>query len=68
MNPHFRLPGERNRGDRTVPLNQYHCRDCEEDFEYLQPMNARAKRKCENCGGRLEKAVPRAGFVLKGGG
>jgi putative FmdB family regulatory protein len=51
-----------------MPLYEYRCKDCEDRFEYIQPMSAGAKRKCEACGGRLEKLVSKAGFVLKGAG
>jgi putative FmdB family regulatory protein len=51
-----------------MPLYEYRCKACEQVFEYMLSMSARAKRKCEDCGGRLEKLVSRSGFVLKGTG
>jgi putative FmdB family regulatory protein len=51
-----------------MPLYEYRCRACENVFEYIQGLSEGPKRKCEECGGRLEKLVSRSGFVLKGSG
>jgi len=51
-----------------MPLYEYRCRACENTFEYIQSLSEGPKRKCEECGGRLDKLVSRAGFVLKGSG
>ena len=51
-----------------MPLYEYRCTACKNQFEYMQGVSEGAKRKCETCGGRLEKLVSRAGFVLKGSG
>lgn len=51
-----------------MPLYEYRCRACENVFEYMQGVSEGPKRKCEGCGGRLEKLVSRSGFVLKGTG
>ena len=51
-----------------MPLYEYRCNACAGTFEYLQTFSARTKRKCEECGGRLEKLISRSGFVLKGSG
>ena len=51
-----------------MPLYEYRCRKCENVFEYIQSLSEGPKRKCEECAGRLEKLVSRAGFVLKGSG
>jgi putative FmdB family regulatory protein len=51
-----------------MPLYEYRCRSCENLFEYMQGISERPKRRCEECGGSLEKLVSRAGFVLKGTG
>jgi putative FmdB family regulatory protein len=37
-------------------------------FEKIQKVGARTLRKCEECGGKLEKLVSRSAFHLKGGG
>jgi len=51
-----------------MPLYEYRCRKCENVFEYIQSLSEGPKRKCEECSGRLEKLVSRAGFIFKGTG
>lgn len=51
-----------------MPLYEYRCAACEHQFEVIQSFSAKPIRKCEKCGGRVEKLISRAGFVLKGGG
>ncbi len=51
-----------------MPIYEYRCLDCGEEFEVIQKVSARPLRKCRKCGGRLEKLISRTSFVLKGGG
>lgn len=51
-----------------MPLYEYRCDACEHQFEVIQSFSAKPIRKCEKCGGRVQKLISRAGFVLKGGG
>ncbi len=51
-----------------MPIYEYQCQKCGKTFEYMQSMNDAPKKKCEKCGGKLEKLISAAGFVLKGGG
>jgi len=51
-----------------MPIYEYRCKKCGERIELIQKMGEVARRKCEQCGGRLEKLVSRTAFVLKGGG
>jgi putative FmdB family regulatory protein len=52
----------------AVPIYEYQCQKCKKQFEYMQSMSDAPKKKCEKCGGKLEKLISAAGFVLKGGG
>jgi putative FmdB family regulatory protein len=53
----------------AVPIYEYQCQGkCKQVFEYMQSMKDPPKKKCEKCGGKLEKQLSAAGFVLKGGG
>ncbi len=51
-----------------MPIYEYRCLDCGDEFEVIQGVSARPLRKCRKCGGRLEKLISRTSFVLKGGG
>jgi putative FmdB family regulatory protein len=53
----------------AVPIYEYQCQGkCKQVFEYMQSMKDPPMKKCEKCGGKLEKLLSAAGFVLKGGG
>lgn len=51
-----------------MPLYEYRCLSCDVHLEVMQSIRARPKRRCMECGGKLEKLVSRSGFVLKGSG
>jgi len=51
-----------------MPIYEYECQKCEKRFEYMQSFKDAPKKKCESCGGKLEKLISSTGFVLKGGG
>lgn len=51
-----------------MPIYEYACRDCRHEFEILHKVGEGRKRKCPECGGRLEKLVSRTSFQLRGGG
>ena len=51
-----------------MPLYEYRCQACDRVVEVLQKISDPPRRKCGECGGRLEKLVSQSGFVLKGAG
>lgn len=51
-----------------MPIYEYVCRDCGKDFEVVQKISDTPLKKCEQCGGALEKVISRSAFHLKGGG
>jgi putative FmdB family regulatory protein len=51
-----------------MPIYEYECGKCGKRFEYMQKMSEAPKKKCESCGGKLEKLISSSGFILKGGG
>jgi len=51
-----------------MPIYEYRCKSCGQHAEIIQKVGERPRRKCEHCGGRLEKLVSRTAFLLKGGG
>ena len=41
-----------------MPLYEYHCDDCDSEFEELQPMNApKQGAECANCSGTNTRRV-----------
>ena len=50
-----------------MPIYEYHCHGCDKDMEIIQQGQG-VRRKCPECGGKLEKLVSRTSFQLKGGG
>jgi len=51
-----------------VPIYEYECRKCKRTFEYMQSLSDAPRKKCERCGGKLDKRISSTGFILKGGG
>lgn len=51
-----------------MPIYAYDCQKCGEQAEYIQKMSDPPMTKCEQCGGKLTKAITAAAFHLKGGG
>jgi putative FmdB family regulatory protein len=51
-----------------VPVYEYGCKKCKREFEYQQRMDDPPKKKCEACGGALERLISRTSFQLKGSG
>lgn len=51
-----------------MPIHEYRCRSCGDEFEIIQRVSDRPLQKCAKCGGVLEKLLSRSTFALKGGG
>jgi len=52
-----------------MPTYEYECQDCGKHFEYFQSIKAAPKKKCEECGGRLQRLVSAgSGLIFKGSG
>jgi putative FmdB family regulatory protein len=51
-----------------LPLYEYRCLACGRTIEALQRYSDPPLRKCESCGGKVEKLISRSAFHLKGGG
>lgn len=51
-----------------MPIYEYKCKACGNEFEYQQRMSDAPKSECEQCGGSLEKLISRSSFALKGAG
>lgn len=52
-----------------MPIYEYECDDCGHNFEIEQPITSKPKRKCPECGGRVQRIISgNVGFLFKGTG
>ncbi len=51
-----------------MPIYEYRCEKCENQFEMLQKITAEPLKECPECGGPVHKLVSATSFILKGGG
>jgi putative FmdB family regulatory protein len=51
-----------------MPTYEYQCHKCGKHFDYVQKISEPPKKKCEECGGKLERLISGGAFILKGGG
>jgi putative FmdB family regulatory protein len=51
-----------------MPIYEYKCTKCHEQFEVMQKFSDDQLKKCESCGGKLKKLITNTSFVLKGSG
>ncbi len=51
-----------------MPIYEYRCNECGENFEKLQKNGDEPLTICEKCGGKLEKQWSLSGFQFKGDG
>ncbi len=63
------LPSFNDEEKREVPIYEYECSACGDEYEIIQKMGAGALRKCPSCGVlRLRRKISRSAFHLKGDG
>ena len=52
-----------------MPIYEYYCNECGGEFEVIQKISDRPKRKCELCGAlKAKRKISQTSFVLKGQG
>lgn len=51
-----------------MPIYEYVCQDCKEEFEILQRITEAPINDCSKCGGSLRKLISSNSFILKGSG
>jgi putative FmdB family regulatory protein len=51
-----------------MPIYEYKCNKCALEFEVMQRFSDAPIKKCEECGGVVEKMISLSSFHLKGGG
>ena len=55
-------------GGDIMPIYEYMCTNCKEQFEVMQKITDDPLTKCSSCEGELKKVITNTSFVLKGGG
>ncbi len=51
-----------------MPIYEYVCIKCGDEFEQLQRFSEKPLEKCKKCGGKLHKLISTSSFQLKGTG
>lgn len=51
-----------------MPIYKYGCEKCGSQIEVIQKVSDPPLKRCEKCRGKLQKAVSRTSFQLKGSG
>ena len=51
-----------------MPIYEYHCTGCDENFEVTQKITDNPLSACPKCDGTVEKLISHSSFVLKGSG
>lgn len=51
-----------------MPIYEYTCLKCKNEFEQIQKFSDPPLKKCPRCGGKVEKKVSLSSFQLKGSG
>ncbi len=51
-----------------MPIYEYKCTKCSEQFEVTQKITDDPLTDCSSCGGKLKKLITNTSFVLKGSG
>lgn len=51
-----------------MPIYEYHCTACDENFEVTQKISDAPLGACPRCDGKVEKLISQSSFVLKGSG
>jgi putative FmdB family regulatory protein len=51
-----------------VPIYEYKCLKCRNEFESMQKFSDSPVKKCPSCGGGVKRLISRSSFQLKGSG
>jgi putative FmdB family regulatory protein len=51
-----------------MPIYEYICEGCNDQFELIQGFSDKPVKKCPKCGGKVRKLVSECAFQLKGTG
>jgi putative FmdB family regulatory protein len=51
-----------------MPIYEYRCQDCSQEFERMQRFSDPPVDTCPQCSGPVQRLISRSAFHLKGGG
>ena len=51
-----------------MPVYEYQCQACSNQFELRQKFSDEPAKECPKCGGEVRKLISNTAFALKGGG
>ena len=51
-----------------MPIYEYKCIKCRNEFEAMQRFSDSPLKKCPSCGGAVKRLISRSSFQLKGSG
>lgn len=51
-----------------MPIYEYQCMKCRNEFEAMQKFSDSPLKKCPSCGGAVKRLISRSSFQLKGSG
>lgn len=51
-----------------MPIYEYQCLKCRNEFEAMQRFSDSPLKKCPSCGGAVKRLISRSSFQLKGSG
>jgi putative FmdB family regulatory protein len=51
-----------------MPIYEYQCSDCGNQFELRQKFSDEPATECPKCGGTIQKLISQSSFALKGSG
>jgi putative FmdB family regulatory protein len=51
-----------------MPIYEYKCLKCRNEFEAMQKISESPLKKCTSCGGPVKRLISRSSFQLKGSG
>lgn len=51
-----------------MPIYEYRCQDCSQEFERMQRFSDPPVDTCPKCSGPVQRLISRSAFHLKGGG
>jgi putative FmdB family regulatory protein len=55
-------------GGYHMPIYEYYCTDCSNEFETMQKFSDPPVEHCPSCSGKVHKLISRSAFHLKGSG